>query len=303
MRKINKRIEPPKVFLDAIAAIDKDIEDKKIITTNRYHYLRDDENNDFFPKTELRKALAEDQGFVCVYCERSLLKTVTVEKNGETVEEKQLKSDLVIEHFKPESIYNGQNGYEDLTVDCNNLFLACSGSALREERESERTDIHKSVRLKNKTEHCDTSKGDTDFQSLKNPATWSAEDELMIKFDDGNISAADNGLRQELQGTFNPITNGVKKPYNLNLNEQKLLEIRQEKWNGLIATINNKFRELTGIDITYETWGYGGKKIVQIARVYKNRFLDGYPKDNPTHYFEFRSSVLYQLDQRFKGRL
>ncbi|NJN78204.1 MAG: hypothetical protein HC803_07615 [Saprospiraceae bacterium] len=297
MKKVNKRKEPPKEFVDAVAAIDKDIREGNIVATNRYHHLRDD------GRTALRKALAEDQLFICVYCERSLEETVTKEVDGEIVEVKELKKNLVIEHFKPESIYNGKDGYKDLTLDYNNLFLACSGNVLRENLERERTDRHQRIRLKNRTEHCDTSKGDSDFQYLKNPETWSEEDENVIKFDNGVISADDEGLRQELQGTFNPQNQGIQRPFNLHLNEQKLLETRQEIWEGVKSKISNKFKELTGKEISYKTWGTGGKMLVRIARVYKNRYLDGYPKDNPTHYLEFRSAVLYQLHQRFRGKL
>jgi uncharacterized protein (TIGR02646 family) len=293
MRKINKRIEPPKVFLERKAAIyathEKTLSEKTAVERakreiegfNAYGEL------DKKDKDILRKALAEDQGFLCVYCEQRLKVDGNVLK------------DVKIEHFKPQSIYKGavndasKNKYlcddeisyrKNLTLDYDNLFLACSG-------------------MTSSQQHCDTSKGNYELCHLKKPSTWSAADEIFIKFDDGKITSDNLGIKTELNGTINLQNNKLTNPKYLNLNNQKLIEIRQEKWNGLIVTINNKFKKSTGLDITYKTWESGGKVLIQIARFYKKRLFEGYQRNNQLYYFEFRSSVLYQLDQRFKGRL
>jgi uncharacterized protein (TIGR02646 family) len=299
MRKVNKRKNPPKAFLDAVAAIDEAVEAGKIVitdlrgkrkvelrkaladegknvVTDRYVCLKGD------GKIQLRQALAEDQGFLCIYCERSLK-----DKNGD------LKENCRIDHFKTRSLYNGQKDSGDLTLDYNNLFLACSGNVSREGLDDEET------KLGDMTEHCDTSKGDRDFQYLKNPATWSTEEEIAIQFDNNYVSAADTGWLQELQGTYNFQKGGIGKPLNLHLNERKLQESRQETWEGVQSKISNKFKELTGQEISYKTWRTGGKALVQAARFYKRIFSD----DDLGDYLEYRSAVLYQLDRRFKGRL
>ncbi len=71
--------------------------------------------NDDMPKDELRASLIKDQGYICCYC----MKRITLQDDATT--------NTKIEHFKPQSIYNGTDGKPDLTLNYSNLFLACKG--------------------------------------------------------------------------------------------------------------------------------------------------------------------------------
>lgn len=61
-------------------------------------------------KSALRSALLKSQGYICCYC----MQRVSEDK-------------CKIEHFKPQSIYNGKEGKTDLTLNYQNLFIACNG--------------------------------------------------------------------------------------------------------------------------------------------------------------------------------
>lgn len=62
-------------------------------------------------KSDLRTALLTSQGGICCYCMKRINQTNTK-----------------IEHIKCQDIYNGLNGYPDLTLTFNNLFAACRGN-------------------------------------------------------------------------------------------------------------------------------------------------------------------------------
>lgn len=76
-------------------------------------------------KIELRTALIGEQGGLCCYCMRRI-------RDDEEKERKQQKnekeSQVRIEHWKPQSRYDGQSNHEDLTLAWTNLFAACNGN-------------------------------------------------------------------------------------------------------------------------------------------------------------------------------
>ena len=75
--------------------------------------------NDDMPKDELRASLIKDQGYICCYC----MKRISLKDDDSPTSTK-------IEHFKPQSIYDGTNGNPDLTLNYSNLFLACKGKCV-----------------------------------------------------------------------------------------------------------------------------------------------------------------------------
>ena len=66
-------------------------------------------------KYELRMSLVREQGFLCVYCGRSLSYDL---------------SDGHIDHFWPQSIFNGISHPDDRRLDYQNLFQSCGPSSL-----------------------------------------------------------------------------------------------------------------------------------------------------------------------------
>jgi len=69
-------------------------------------------------KHELRDYLLREQGFVCCYCMRQI--------NNEFDERG--KSLVRIEHWAPQSIYDGTNDKPDLRLEYGNLLAACNGN-------------------------------------------------------------------------------------------------------------------------------------------------------------------------------
>jgi hypothetical protein len=230
----------------------------------------------------LRPALAKEQGYICVYCEKELT------ENKETPA---LKSDLVIEHFRPESIYQGrvntaeeakflcddlEKYRDDLTLDYNNLFLSCNGHS-------------------GGKEHCDASKKNWDFCQLTNPSTWKTTEERKIIFTkNGFISSQDENIKIELEGKRDEKEKGIL-PHYLNLNEQKLVELRKRAWVAIARQITKK----TG----RKDWEKGGDEVLKIIFEFKHLYKNGKRVGHKVYYKPFRSFVLYNLERKVKGRL
>lgn len=109
MYRINKRTEAPESFQNWLNDNDDRLqiqyEDVNISGTQMWT-----EHTDLpeFPKPDLRKALLEDQGYVCCYC------GFPVTNDGMS---------CVIEHFRP------KKEYKKLVFDYTNLFASCKGSS------------------------------------------------------------------------------------------------------------------------------------------------------------------------------
>ena len=66
-------------------------------------------------KDDLRLTLLKEQGFLCAYCGRALSADF---------------SDSHIDHFWPQTIFDGTGGHDDLRLDHDNLFQSCGPSSL-----------------------------------------------------------------------------------------------------------------------------------------------------------------------------
>ena len=106
----------------------------------------------------MQEALASEQGFVCCYCMRA----ISLDK-------------MIIEHFKPEGLYNGQlakdispenknnlttphaenDVLKDLTIDYDNLLAACEHDSNKQ---------------------CDNKKSGYELKYLPNPASLNIKD-------------------------------------------------------------------------------------------------------------------------------
>jgi len=123
-------------------------------------------NYDNYPKADkeiLRKALLEEQGYICAYCMNSI---------------KNERSTTKIEHFKP------QKKFPKLELEYKNLLVVCKGG------EGEIEDL----------QHCDTKKGD-DVISI-NPLNKNCE-RLVQFLADGTVFSDDPTVHVELTETLN----------------------------------------------------------------------------------------------------
>jgi len=282
MKKINKK-QSPKEFEARKAAIyathRKITAERESGKDGRFNAYEELTGAD---RAILRPVLAQEQGYICVYCEKEL----TVNK-----EMPELKSDLVIEHFRPESIYQGlvnttgkvkflcddlEKYRDDLTLDYNNLFLSCNGDS-------------------DGKEHCDASKKNWDFCYLTNPSTWRTTEERKIIFTkNGFIASRDENILLELKGKRDKKGEGIS-PHYLNLNEQNLVELRKRTWVAIARQITKK----TGVT----NWEKGGDEVLEIVNKFKFLYRNGKRVNNEVYYKPFRSYILSNLERRFKGRL
>lgn len=143
-------------------------------------------------KNNLRKTLLKSQGYICCYC----MKRISFSASK-------------IEHFKSQKHNNGQNGSTDLTLDYNNLYVACVDSGGKYENQT-----------------CDSHKKEIDLQSID---ISSIQCNSMFKYDgNGTIlsSTGDCNVNDEINDV-------------LNLNQQTLKDNRKSIYDGL----KNRFRQ------------------------------------------------------------
>ena len=103
MKRSNKG-SPPRSFLDWIKA-----EERVLSCKPEFGDLKRPE------KDHLRRALLQEQGFLCTYCGRSLASDF---------------SDSHIDHFWPQAVFNGIDDPEDRRFSHDNLFQSCGPSSL-----------------------------------------------------------------------------------------------------------------------------------------------------------------------------
>jgi uncharacterized protein (TIGR02646 family) len=108
-------------------------------------------------KSKLKKALLNEQGGLCCYC----MQNINVEN-------------MRIEHFKPQSKYNGKvfnDGitYPDLTLKYDNLLAACHGHETDPERNG------------NDIRHCDVKKGNIEITIDPTDSIHNCENQVKYK--------------------------------------------------------------------------------------------------------------------------
>jgi uncharacterized protein (TIGR02646 family) len=146
---------------------------------NTPHHFYDN----YADKDALRKALLNEQGYLCCYCMRKI--------QGPTEDK------MKIEHFKPFSIYNGINGKPDLTLKYDNLLASCKGD------EGMPKNLH----------HCDKTKKHSEIKL--NPTNKSLMD--LVKF------TANGTVFTEKEDLDNEIDNILKLNIPLLKNERKAI--------------------------------------------------------------------------------
>jgi uncharacterized protein (TIGR02646 family) len=167
---------------------------KKHLRTPHHNY------GNYKEKDELRTALLKEQGFICCYC---------MKRVQEPTEDK-----MVIEHFKAFAIYNGQNGFPDLTLDFTNLLGSCTGGE------------NGSKHLR----HCDETKKKAEL--LINPMDKSMMQKIRFN-SEGIVSVKEEN---DSDKTLNHNLNTT-----LNLNVQTLKEERKKIWTTLDQLLRKEF--------------------------------------------------------------
>ncbi|MBN8559467.1 MAG: TIGR02646 family protein [Leptolyngbya sp. UWPOB_LEPTO1] len=191
--------------------------------------------DDYPDKEPLRQSLLKEQGYLCCYC----LRRVTGSLDPLTG-----KPDTRIEHWSPQSIYNGEKGKADLRLSYRNLLAACHGN---EDSES-------------KDYHCDVLKGNQEI--ILNPTQKNCETKIYYSTS-GEICSKNPQIQQEL-GTVT--SKGI-----LNLNSQTFRENRSA---ALMATIDKlKQQAPTG------NWSSAilKKAIQTVSQRHNNAHLEYFP--------------------------
>ena len=166
----------------------------KHLKTPHHHY------DNYAAKDDLRKALLTEQGFICCYC---------LQRINEPTADK-----MVIEHFKPQRIYDGTDGKPDLRLDYENLLASCKGN--------EGAAKH--------LQHCDECKSHAEIQL--NPSDKTLMQKVRFNFE-GLVYIA---KEDDTDGRLNADIEKV-----LNLNIQTLKEERKAIWQRLDQIMRKEF--------------------------------------------------------------
>lgn len=209
MRKIKKNREP--ICLTHY---------KKQNATHDYEGFREN-NRDCFD--ELRLNLLQESGFICCYC----MQQIVIKKGDETDIRKNL-SHMMVEHFKPKSVYNGVDGKLNLHLDYSNLLAACNGNK---------------DKTGNNQKHCGALKGDAEFVHLPNPASKEFDNfQLRMKYKERGSEIKYSELPIERKVFIVAPTNPGDIDNDelvgtclgkLNLNESNLANKRYAVWNAV----------------------------------------------------------------------
>ena len=150
--------------------------------------------DNYSKKDDLRNNLLKEQGHICCYCMQRI--SVAMMK---------------IEHYKPQSIYNGKENLHNLTLSYSNLLGSCMGNQGQKEP----------------LQHCDTYKGEKEFTKI-NPLLSSNEN--YFKFlPNGRIDSDDSEVSKDIDMV-------------LNLNVSHLIIARKGKIDGIIQAIQEYCR-------------------------------------------------------------
>lgn len=158
---------------------------------------------------ELRESLIKEQGYICCYC----MQRITLQNDSTT----QTK----IEHFKPQSIYNGTDGKEDLRLIYSNLFLACKGEGVDDN--NKKYNCCDSKKLKRELHFIDLLD-----DSIEKKIKYSSSGIIFSK--SANLNDNDSSVITCIDDELNKI---------LNLNNQSLKKWRKEVYCKIQQIISN----------------------------------------------------------------
>lgn len=224
---------------------------------------KEDNSNPTQLKNILQEALAKEQGYICCYCLQSI-------RNEGALE-------MVIEHFKPKGIHDGNNGQLDLRTDYSNLLAACSKKK------------NKDGKKEKGTGHCDVYKAEKEFQYLNNPSGTSFKDQKRNFHYNvrGKVFCKDENLNKEIGGILkedDKVEEGI-----INLNHPHLINKRIGVWNS----ISRKFKKAAKT----ERWEQKRKELLPLARELRNEY-ENPKKDKSLH--PFCEMVVHLLEKKFR---
>lgn len=148
-------------------------------------------------KKTVKKALLEEQGYLCAYCMRNI----------EYLEDAAIRN-VTIEHYYPQSVYNGANEKADLRLSYQNFLGVCVGFY------DLSPNIHHPDHLK---AHCENVRGNKPLKI--NPQDKDTIAELKYT-NNGQIFSEDEDINNDVDDK-------------LNLNLEILRQNRLQAWDGV----------------------------------------------------------------------
>lgn len=223
----------------------------------------DDNKDKIELKNLLQEALAAEQGYICCYCMQSLGRAGALK--------------MRIEHFKPKSIHDGNNGQLDLRTDYSNLLAACAKKRDKEGKEVKGIG------------HCDVYKAEKEFLYLNNPSDTLFKDQRRFFYYNvrGKVFCRDENLNKEIGGILredNSVDEGI-----INLNHQYLVNKRIGVWNS----ISRKFKKAAKT----EKWEQKRQQLLPLARELWEEYKN--PKKDKSLY-PFCEMIVYLLEKKFR---
>jgi|GEM_PF-2800591 hypothetical protein len=260
MRSFNKNHEPAELL-----AFKEKLKKAEFPPANTFEALKDDE--DALIPTQL--SLADELGWVCVYCQ-SALKEYTNNQNRKRVI-------IEIEHYKPKSIFKGVINASD-----KNDLLCDKSKKFRADLRIEYANL---LGACGQNGHCGNAKRDMEFYHIPNPATTRNRDfpifsynfkgkiRYKIKDDDDDTIDIDWELKNIL-----------------NLNHSRLKDKRTGVWKGIRTKIltNCKIKKLKN----------GGNKEVQLVK----DLIEMYENKNGKFY-QYYDCAIHLLKREYKDYL
>lgn len=232
----------------------------------------------------IRLALAEEQGYLCCYCQQRIPMKKYKLENGDEVE----MPDMNIEHFKPRSIYDGQIRRDkhlcdeeellrpDLRIEWSNLLCACL----------------------NHEGYCGDIKGNYELCHIPNPAL--AKDfyhKTQIYWNErGIVKSHIKAVNREIGGVIEKQSNNknIYEKGKLNLNCQELINKRKGAWSEIIRRITK--------EIGIKDWEKKRNAVVRLAKDFLEEYekLHEEKKNSSYQYREQAWFIVSILKKKFK---
>lgn len=160
---------------------------------------------------KIRKQLAEEQGYICCYCQQRI-----------NIIEGDLPL-MKLEHFKPKS------GYPELSLDYKNFLAACLGNTKGET-------------------HCDSCKSGKELENIPNPASKEFEQFKIRYISYEHVHAIPNRRESDRYVLVVPYSDELKRndPLTgtnagcLNLNHPTLKSKRANVWKGVLNVFKKR---------------------------------------------------------------
>jgi uncharacterized protein (TIGR02646 family) len=154
-------------------------------------------------KNTVKKALVEEQGFICCYCQQQI----------------ELDSNTIIEHFI------ARNTDPTQMFEYKNIFACCDGGDEQREKQKEENIL----KAKRTPQHCDRKKGDSTI--LINPLDDNCESYFDYSFNPDSLEVSITGVSEK----------GVDTVNKLNLDIPELRSLRGQAVAGFIFDENGDY--------------------------------------------------------------